>query len=119
MGRLGVFENRVLRGTFRPKRDETLGGWKKLQIDELQTFCTSPNIIKRVSLFGEAGHVARMKEERNTYRFLIGKTEVKSLLGKPRGRWEDNIRIGIWTGLAQDRSKWWVLLSTVMNLRVR
>jgi len=74
-----------------------------------------------------AGHVARMGEERGVYRVLVGTPERKRLLGRPRRRWVDNIRMDIqevrcgymdWNGLAQDRDRWWTLVSAVMNLRV-
>jgi len=74
-----------------------------------------------------AGHVARMGEERLVYRILVGKSEVKRLLGRPRRRWVDSIRMDIqevvcgymdWIGLAQDRYRWRTLVSAVMSLRV-
>ena len=74
-----------------------------------------------------AGHVARMGEERGVYRGLLGKPEGKRLLGRPRRRWVDNIRMDLqevgcgyvdWIGLAQDRNRWRTLVSAVMNLRV-
>ena len=74
-----------------------------------------------------AGHVARMCEERGVYRVLVGKLEGKRLLGRPRRRWVDNIRLDPqevgcgymdWIGLAQDRDIWRTLVSAVMNLRV-
>ena len=74
-----------------------------------------------------AGHVARMGEERGMYRVLVEKPERKSPLGRPRRRWEDNIRLDLqemgcgymdWIGLAQDRDKWRSLVSAIMNLRV-
>jgi len=74
-----------------------------------------------------AGHVARMDEEREVYRVLLGKPEGKRPLGRPRCRWVDNIRMDFqevgcgymdWIGLAQDRDRWRTLVSTVMNLRV-
>ena len=74
-----------------------------------------------------AGHVARMGEERGVYRVLVGKTEGRKPLGRPRRRWVDNIRIDLqevgcgymnWIGLVQDRDRWRTLVSAVMNLRV-
>jgi len=74
-----------------------------------------------------AGHLASMGEERVVYRFLVGKPEGKRPLGRPSGRWVDNIRLDLqevgcgymdWIGLAQDRDMWLTLVSAVMNLRV-
>ena len=74
-----------------------------------------------------AGHVARMSEGTGVYRFLVGETEGKRPLGRPRRRWVDNIRMDLqevgcgymdWIGLAQDRDRWRTLVSAVMNLRV-
>ena len=74
-----------------------------------------------------AGHVARMGEERAVYRVLVGKSEGRGPLGRPRRRWVDNIRTDLqevgcgymdWIGPAQDRDRWRMLVSAVMNLRV-
>ena len=71
--------------------------------------------------------MARMGEERGLHRVLVGKTEGKGPLGRPRRRWEDNIKMDLqevvggcrdWMELAQDRERWQALLSTVMNFRV-
>jgi hypothetical protein len=73
------------------------------------------------------GHVARMGEERDMHRVLVGKPEGKRPLGRPRRRWEDNIKTdlqevgggcGDWMEVAQDMDKWWALFITVKNLRI-
>jgi hypothetical protein len=81
--RLRVFENRVLRGIFGPKRDETTEDWRKLQNEELHNLYSSPNIIRMIKLrrIKWAGHVARMGEKRDVYRILVGKAEGKRPLG--------------------------------------
>jgi hypothetical protein len=75
-----------------------------------------------------AGHVARIGEGRDVYRVLVGKPEGKRSLGRPRRRWEDNIRMDLqevgcvgmdWTGLAQGRGRWQAIVNAVMNLRVQ
>jgi hypothetical protein len=67
-----------------------------------------------------------MGEERKVYRVLVGKSEGKRPLGRPRVRWENGIRMDLkeigwwieWIQLARDGSRWWSLVNTVMNLRV-
>jgi hypothetical protein len=92
-----VFENRVLRGIFGPKRDEVTGEWRKLHNEELHNLYSSPDIIRQVKSrrMRRAGHVACMGEERKVYKVLVGKPEGKRSLGRPRHRWEDGIRIGL------------------------
>jgi hypothetical protein len=125
--RLRVFENRVPRRTFWPKKGEVIGEWGKLHNGELHILYSSPNIISQIKSrrMRWAGHVARMGEERNVYRVLMGKPE--GPLGKPRRRWEDGIRTDLreigwgsvdWIQLAQDKDRWRALANTVMNLRV-
>jgi hypothetical protein len=84
-----VFENRVLRRIFGPKRDEVTGEWRKLHSEELHHLYSSPDIIRQVKSrrMGWAGHVARMGEERKVYKVLVGKPEGKRALGRPRRRW--------------------------------
>jgi hypothetical protein len=95
--RLRVFENRVLRRIFRPKRDEVMGDWSKLHNNELHDLYSSPNIIRMIKSrrMRWAGHAARMGETRNPYRILVGKPEGKRPLGRPRCRWVDNIKIDL------------------------
>jgi hypothetical protein len=88
--RLRVFENRVLRRIFGPKRDEV-----RLHNQELHKLYSSPNIIRRIKLrrVRLVWHAARMGEKSNAYRILLGKSEGKISLGKPRRSWVDNIKM--------------------------
>jgi hypothetical protein len=81
-----VFENRVLRRIFGPKRDEVVGGWRKLHKEELYTLYCSPSIIRIIKSrrVRWAGHVARMGEKRNAYMILVEKPEGKRPPGRPR-----------------------------------
>jgi hypothetical protein len=74
-----VFENRVLRRIFGPKGDEVTGEWRKLHNGELRNLYSSPNIIRQIKSrsMGWTGHVARMGEDRNLYRVLVGRPEGK------------------------------------------
>ena len=74
-----------------------------------------------------AGHVARVGEDRGVYRVLVGKPEGKRPLGRPRHRWEDNIKMNLkevgcggmdWIDLAQNKNRWRALVNAVINLRV-
>jgi hypothetical protein len=127
--RLRVFENRVLRRIFGPKRDDVTGDWRKLHNEGLHNLYSSPNIIRIIKSRSMkwAGHLARMGETRNAYRILVGMPEAKGTLGRPKRMWVDNIKMDIrerawggmdWIDLAQDRDQWRALVSTVMNLRV-
>jgi hypothetical protein len=95
--RLRVFENRVLRRIFVPKRDEVTGEWRKLHSEELHNLYSSPDIIRQVKSrrMRWAGHVARMGEERKVYKILVGKPKGKRPLGRPRHRWEDGVRMDL------------------------
>jgi hypothetical protein len=86
--RLRVFENRVLRRIFGPKRDEATGEWGRLHNEELHDLYSSPNIVwviksRRMTW---AGYVARMGEKRGAYRILVGRPEGRRPLGRPRRR---------------------------------
>ena len=123
-----VFENMVLKRIFGPRRDEVRGEWRRLHNEELNVLYSSPNIARVIKLrrMRWAGHVARMGEERGTYKVLVGKPEGKTPLGRPRRRWVDNIRMDLqevgcgyvdWIGLAQGRDGWLRFVSALMNLR--
>ena len=126
--RLWVFENRVLRRVFGPKRDEVTGEWRKLHKEELRDLYSLPNIVQVVKSrrMRWAGHMAHMGEGRGVHRVLMGKPEGKGPLGRPRRRWEVNIKMNLqevggsedWMELAQDKDRWWALVNMVMNLRV-
>jgi len=126
--KLRVFENMVFRRIFGPRKDEVTGEWRRLHSEELNDLYSSPKMVRMIKSrrMRCAGHVARMDEERGVYRVLLGKPEGKRPLGRPRRRWVD-IRMDLqevgcvymdWIGLAQDRDRWWTLVSAVMNLRV-
>jgi len=118
----------MLRRVFGPKRDEVTGEWSKLHNEELSDLYSLPNIVRLVkSRMRWAGHVACMGQGRGVYRVLVGKPEGKRPMGRPRLRWEDNIKMDLqevkggcedWMELAQDRDRWRALVSTVMGLRV-
>ncbi|KAJ4426359.1 hypothetical protein ANN_27173 [Periplaneta americana] len=127
--RLRVFENKVLRKIFGAKRDEVTGEWRKLHNAELHALYSSPDIIRNIKSrrLRWAGHVARMGESRNAYRVLVGRPERKRPLGRPRRRWEDNVKMDLrevgyddrdWINLAQDRDRWRAYVRAAMNLRV-
>jgi hypothetical protein len=94
--RLSVFENRVLRRLFGPKRAEVTGGWGELHNEELHDLYSSQSIIRMIksSRMRCAGHVARIVEKRNAYSILVGKPDGKTSLGRPRCRWVDDIKMG-------------------------
>jgi len=127
--RLRVFDNRVLRRVFGPKSDEVTGEWRKLHNEELSDLYSLPNIVRVVKSrrMRWAGHMARMGQERGVHKVLVGKPEGKRPLGRPRRRWEDNIKMDLqgggggcedWMELAQDRDRWRALVSTLMDLLV-
>jgi len=95
--RLRVFENRVLRRLFGSKKDEVTGEWRKLHNEDLRDLNSLPNIVRVVKSrrMRWAGHLARIGEGRCVHRVLGGKSEGKTPLGRPRRRWEDNIKMDL------------------------
>jgi hypothetical protein len=111
---LRVFENRMLRIIYGPKRDEVTGEWRKLHNEELSDLYSSPNTVWVIKSrrMRWVGHVVRMVERRDIYRVLVGKPEGERPLGRPRHRWEDNIKMDLqevefwgmdWIELGQER----------------
>jgi hypothetical protein len=124
-----VFENRVLRRIFEPKRDEVTGEWRKLHNEELPDLHSPPSIIRMIKSkrMRWAFHVARIGEKSNAYSLLVGAPEGKSPLRKPRRRWVDNIRKDLgevgwrdvdWIGLAQDRNRWRAVVNSILNILI-
>jgi hypothetical protein len=122
-----VFEKKVLRRIFGPKRDEVTGEWRKPHNEELRDLYSSPSIIRIIKSKRMGGECSMNGWKRNAYRLLVGKPERKRPLGGRRRRWVYNIRMDLgelvwggvnWVGLTQDRDRWRVPMNAVMNLWV-
>jgi hypothetical protein len=89
--------NSVLRGIFGSKRDGVTGEWRRLHNEALNDLYLSPNIIRVIKSrrIMWAVHVARTGEGRGAYRILVGRPEGRRPLGRPRRRWEDNIKMDL------------------------
>ena len=127
--RLRVFENKVLRRVFEPKRDELTGEWRKLRNEELNNLFSSPSIIRVIKSrrLKWVRHVARMEERRSAYRVLVEKHVGKKPLERPRFRWIYNVKMDLqevgccymdWIEPAQDRDRWRALVNVVMKFQV-
>jgi hypothetical protein len=122
-----VVGKRVLREIFGPKKDEVMGGSRKLHNEELHNLYSSPSIIRMVKSrkITWAGHVARIGAKRNVYRILVGKPKGKNPLGTARHRCEDIIKMDLretgwasmnWIHLARDRDKWRAVVNMVKTI---
>ena len=118
-----MFENKILRKIFGAKRDEITEKWRKLHNAELYALYSSPNIIRNL----KSRRLRWAGQSRNVYRALVGKPEGKIPLGRPRRRWEDNIKIdlrkvgcetGDWIPFAENRGQWRAYVRAVMYFRV-
>jgi hypothetical protein len=105
------------------------GGWRKLHNEELHGLYSSPSIIRVIKArrMRWAGHVARMGEVTGAYNILVGGPEGRRPLGRPRRRWENNMKMDLreigfgdvdWIHWAQERDRWRALVNMIMNLRV-
>jgi hypothetical protein len=110
-----VFENRVLRRVFGPKRDEVTGEWRKLHNEELSDLYSLPSIMRVVKSrrMRWTGHVALMGKGRDVHRVLVGKTDGKRPLRRPRRRWGDNIKMDLQEVGGGVGTEWsWLMIGT-------
>jgi hypothetical protein len=109
--------------------EEVTGGCRKVKNEELHNLYCSPNVVMIIKSrrFICVGHVSRMEATRNTFKILVREPEGKTPIGRLRHRWEDNIKINLqevgfedadWIHLAENKSRWRALVSTVLNIQV-
>jgi hypothetical protein len=124
--RLRVFESRILSRIFGPKSDEN-GEWRRLNNEELHSLYRSLNIVIESRKLRWAGCLAKMEEGKSVFKLLTGTPGRKKPLGRPRRRWEYNIRIYLkeigvntrnWVDSSQDKDYWRTLVNAALNLRV-
>jgi hypothetical protein len=122
-----VFENSVLKRIFGPKREELMGGWRKLQNEELRNLHSAPSIIRTAKSRRMRWTFSTNGAKMNAYRILVGNPEGNTPPGRPRGMWMDTIKMDLreigwggmdWTDLVQDRDQWRALVNPVINHRV-
>jgi hypothetical protein len=112
-----ALQNRVLRRIFGPKRDEVIGGWRKLHNEELHNLYYLPSIITMIKLrrMRWTKHVARTGERSNVCKILVGKPEGKRPPGRQSRWWVNNIKMDVreiewdgmdWIDLTEDRDQW-------------
>jgi hypothetical protein len=122
-----VFDNSGVR-IFKPRKDKVTGGRRKLH-EGIYNLHSLPHIVKMIKYRSTrlAGHVTCMGKIINAHKILIWKPEGKRPVGRPRHRWDDNIKMDlrgtgfedmVWIQLAKNRDRWRALVNTVMNLRV-
>ena len=95
--RLRVFENRVLRGIFGPKRDEVISEWRKLHNEKLNDLYSSLNIVQVIKSrrMRWRRYVAHVEDRRGVYRIMVEESERKRPLERPWWRWEDNMEMDL------------------------
>jgi hypothetical protein len=114
---LRIFENRILRRIFGPRRQEVAGVWRRLHNKELHNLYASPDIIRVIKSkrMRWKKHVSHIGDMRNAYSILVGKPERKKPLGRTCRRWKNYIRVDLrdiggeivdWMHLGQDRDQW-------------